>query len=98
MALTNLEDALNELSDAELIPTPPPPPVDNTWDPPVNAIRVIIKNYFVPAVENKTPRGELFKDMIEIAYTQYNKVITRRQLKEIWDAWRAEIAERQAAP
>ena len=94
MGLTNLEAALSGMSTEDLTPTPPPVQPDNTWDLPAGAIRVVIKDYFVPSIENRVPRGQLFLNMIEIARTQYNKTITRSQLKEIWQAWHAELAER----
>lgn len=94
MALTNLETAVDGMSDADLIPTDPPAPPDNTWDPGVNAIRRIIRDFFVPGFEAKTPRTVIFRNVISIAYNDFNRVITRAQLNEIWQRWRQEVAER----
>lgn len=95
MALENLEAALNEMTDEQLIPAPPPPPPDNTWVPGVAAIKVIV-GLMKQGVEAGWTRQAIRAELIKRAREQYEKTLTRRMVDEIWDAWQAEIAERQA--
>jgi hypothetical protein len=93
MAIPNLAETIEAMSDADVIPTPPPPPVDNTWIPGPAAIRVIIGRMKL-YVEQKKSIGEIGKLIITEARDVYAKTITRAQVREIWDAWQADIARR----
>lgn len=94
MALENLEAALNGMTDEELIPTPPPPPPDNTWVPGTVAIRIIV-GLMRQGVNAGWTRQRIRTALIKKARDDYEKTLTRPMVDEIWDAWQAEIAERQ---
>lgn len=93
MAITNLEDALNGLTDEQVIPVPYVPPPPNLWDPSVSAIRQIIA-YFKQGVESGRPKGQIIQSAVSLAQNTYNKALTRSMALEIWSAWQEEIAER----
>lgn len=93
--LTNLPQALAEL-DASDVPVAPAPPPDNTWDPPTAAISKVM-NWFKQGVELGWNRASIFHWIIDKARTDYNRTVTRRQLREIWDAWKTRIAEIESA-
>lgn len=94
MALANLDQALNEMTDAALIPTPPPPPPDNTWAPSTAAIKIIV-GLMKDGVEAGWTRQAIRAELIKRARDEYSKTLTRPMVDEIWDAWQAEITERQ---
>jgi hypothetical protein len=93
MAIPNLAETIEAMTDAQVIPTPPTPPVDNTWIPAAAAIRIIVGRMKV-YVEERKSQGEIARLIIIEARDSYGKTITRAQVKEIWDAWQADIARR----
>jgi hypothetical protein len=93
MAIPQLQETLDAMTDTELVPVPPTPPPDNTWTPGPAALRIIV-GLFKQGVEKKWGRGEIFKYVIDRAWTQYAKTIVKSQLQEIWEAWQAEISTR----
>jgi hypothetical protein len=94
MAIPNLAETIEAMADDAVIPTPPPPPVDNTWQPGPAAIRVIIGRMKL-YVEQRKGVGEIAELIITEARDSYGKTITRAQVKEIWGAWQADIARRE---
>lgn len=95
MAIPNLAETIEAMIDADVIPTPPPPPVDNTLQPGPAAIRVIIGRMKL-YVEQKKSQGEIAELIITEARESYSKTITRSQVKEIWRAWQEDLARRAA--
>jgi len=95
MKTEDIKAALDEMTDDAVIPKPPPPPPDNTWVPGKAAIKVII-GLFVDGIEAGWNQAPIFHEVIRRARDDYQKTVTRRQLRQIWDAWQAEIRERQA--
>lgn len=95
MALENLDQALNEMATAALIPVPPEPAPVNPWVPSVAAIKIIV-GLMRQGVEAGWTRQRIREALIKRAREDYKKTLTRPMIDEIWDAWQAEIAERQA--
>jgi hypothetical protein len=93
MAIPNLAETIEAMTDAQVVPIPPRPPVDNTWIPGAAAIRVIVGRMKLYVEKNKS-QGEIARLIITEARDSYSKTITRSQVKEIWDAWQADIARR----
>lgn len=96
MAIPNLAETIEAMTDAQVIPTPPPTPPDNTWIPQAAAIRLIVGRMKI-YVEQRKSLGEIIRFVIIEARDAYAKVLTRSQVKEIWDAWQADLARRAGA-
>lgn len=94
--LVNLTDALNGMIDDDLIPSPPEPVVSTPWEPTVAQLAYII-GLMRQAVNAGWTRQQIRAELVTRAREQYSKTLTRRMVDEIWEAWQAEITERQAA-
>lgn len=95
MAIPLLTETIEAMSDADAVPTPPAPLPDNTWVPGPTAIRLIVGRMKL-YVEQRKSQGEIGRLIIIEARDSYGKTITRAQVKEIWDAWQADLARRAA--
>ena len=96
MSIPSLAKTIEAMTDEQIIPVPPPAPPDNTWHPQAAAIRIIVGRMKFH-VENRKSLDEVVRLIIAEALESYSKVLTRTQVKEIWDAWQADIARRGAA-